>query len=316
MKTGDRDQCGKDAYWTYRPDTRKMAILFVRNLWKVIIGMAAGAVVCALGYFAYHAIFDGTIYSGYSRFYIDFTIDEDGNAAYDYYNGYTWNDLMTTDLIAGYTLDNVQDKSIDIVKLEEDTRADILSDIRVLKVTFTDSDEAVCADIQQATEKAVVSLGEDAKEFDKISLIKSVAPSRVYTDDRIKQAILLGLLAGLIISLIVMRFKYILDDTIMLPSDIRDMGIKLLGVNLKEEDPELAKKLNSLINTESTGAEDKDGKEPVTIEIPYKGMTRSALRYELDRYEENGVPVKGAYINGADNAFYKIYYYGSKTADK
>lgn len=324
MKTLTSNEAVRDRYWRKTMDMRKQLLVLSRNIWKLIPGIVIGAALGALLWTGVHRITDGAMYSGYSEFYLDFAMTENG-AAYDYYNGYTWNDLMTTDMIAAHTLENLHGGS-DIAELERVTTAEILSDIRVLRVSFSDSDEQKCADIQTATEQALVSFGTEAKEFTQISLIKSVSPEKVVADDRIKQAILLGAILGLLITLGIMDYRYLLDDRIYVPSDISDMGIPLLRISMSDHDEKLENRLNAFLDTSAMVDDDtiyidaseyqkSDGKLPsisdtthLVIRIPYGRVTRSALALMADRAEGADAHILGAEITDADSRFYRAYY--------
>ena len=316
----------RTTYWSAHTDQRKLALFALRDLWKVIAGIVCGAAAGVLIYFVYHAIADGTVYTAYSQFYLDFAFDEAGEA-YDYYNGYTWNDLMTTDPIADLTLQNLGSE-FDVSRLEQDTRADILSDIRVLKVSFTESDERSCTDVQNATEKALMTFGENAKEFTQISVIKSVKPTLQVADNRILQAIILGAIAGFVISLIALWFMYILDDKITVPSDMDGLDIPVRGVKTAASDEKLEARLNAVFSG-SESAQDEDmthidasayqdpdaGLEgilsasgSVVIDVPYRRVTRTMLKLMRDRLTASGVDVAGCMITDADASFLRKYY--------
>lgn len=329
MITRTVDEKERDRYWRGRVDSRKQMLVMLRNIWKLIPGIIAGGILGAVIWMGYHAIADGTEYRAYSEFYLDFAMMENG-AAYDYYNGYTWNDLMTTDKIAAHTLDNLGGKT-DVAGLERITLAEILSDIRVLKVTFTDSDESLCADVQAATEKALVTFGQEAREFEQISVIKTVAPERVVADNRILQAVLLGVIIGALVTLAVMNYKYLLDDRIMIPSDLSGLDIRLLGIDTKDHDDKLESRLNAYMSAGSNpgdGAANPDpvyidasayqntdtelpsvsAGTPVIISVPYRRVTRSALALLADRLTDGGCDIRGAKITDADSGFYRTYY--------
>ena len=311
-------------YWRAGIDSRKTALLFVRDIWKVLLAAVLGAVLGVLLYLGYHAVAVGPEYKAYSEFYLDFAMMENG-AAYDYYNGYTWNDLMTTDIIADRTLAGLGGKA-DIAKLEQVTRADIFSDIRLLTVTITDTDEELCKEIQTATENALVSFGEDAKEFEKITLIKTVTPERMITDDRTMQAAILGAIIGLLLSIIVLQFIYALDDSVMVPSDIARTGLELQGIRTKGKDEALESRLNAFFGDAS---ETEDGAVHIDaaafqntgealpevpagsvaiIDVPYKKVTASALKLLSDRVKASGTEPAGCVITEADDKFLKAYY--------
>ena len=327
----------KTKYWQDRTDTARMAICFVRNLWLVLVGIVIGIVLAIACYFLYHAVADGVKYQAYSEFYLDFAADETGEV-YQYYNGYTWNDLMSTDLIATETINGLSD-GVDIAKIEEDTLAEIKSDIRVLKVTITDSDEKLCADLQAATEKSLVKLGQTAKEFNDISVIKTVTPERIYADNRLFQAIELGAIIGLVLSLIILRFAFVLDDTVYTPTDIAGLDVEMLGVALVNGNDKLANALNKLLeqNEESASGKSKDqinpddifrlnaaefldadrisevmdkvqSKKAVIIEVPFKKVKKSVLMLILDTVKQQDAKVLGCIITEASNTFYKAYY--------
>lgn len=351
MKTLTVNDAERDRYWRRPVDTRRQMLVFARNIWKLIPAVVAGGILGALIWMGYHALADGTTYRAYSEFYLDFAMTDNGEA-YDYYNGYTWNDLMTTDRIAGHTLENLNGET-DIAGLERATLAEILSDIRVLRVTFTDSDEALCGDIQRATEQALVTFGEEAREFEQISVIKTVTPERMVADDRILQAVMLGAIIGLLIALAVMNFRYLLDDTVMVPSDLSDLGLDLLGITTSDHDEKLESRLNAYLTADGVKGDGSpsDGVKgdgslsdasagtdhvyldasqyqtidaalpeagkgaSIIISIPYRRVSRSAVALLADRLTAGGHEVAGVRITDADSRFYRAYY-AFETGDK
>lgn len=313
-------------------DRRKVTLTALNKLWVVCTFFFAGIALGALIYFAYHAITDRTVYSATSEFYLDFAIDPTGEV-YDYYNGYTWNDLMTTDPIAGHTLEylkaseagaNAQAAGLDISLLEQATTADILSDIRVLHVTIKDGDEALCGAIQSATESALITFGEEAKEFTKISVIKTEPPKRIYADDRLKQALILGAIIGAIAGVFAVWLYVVLDDSVRFPSDLRGMQKGFVSVSFKEQDEALADRFKTGAEPMPEGASVIDAGEfsalnvrltdtkysgDHIISVPYGKVTRSALDLLQSRIEADGGRVLGFVIKDADNREYKKYYF-------
>lgn len=229
----------KSIYWSAGPDRRKIALLIYHKIWIVAAGVIFGAVSGALIYLLYHAVTDKTEYSAYSEFYLDFAYDPTGEV-YDYYNGYTWNDLVMTDPIAGHTLEELEGTGVDIGVLEAATNAEILSDIRVLKVTVREHDEALCAEIRAATEKALVLFGREAREFEQITVIKSAPVKRLYADDRLMQAVILGIIIGFLTGVFAVWFVYILDDKVRFPADLTDCGAPVIRVGFVREDEALS----------------------------------------------------------------------------
>lgn len=64
------------------------------KMWISIICALAGALLGGGLYLIVHVAFaPARVYEGVSKVYLTFAADDDGDA-YQYYNGYTWNDLM------------------------------------------------------------------------------------------------------------------------------------------------------------------------------------------------------------------------------
>jgi len=311
-------------YWQETADSKRLAILFLSKLWEVIVFVVVGIVAAIAVYFIYHAIADGVSYEAYSEFYLDFATDERGEA-YQYYNGYTWNDLMSTDLIAKNTLSNLNGSDFDISKIEQSTYAEIKSDIRVLRDTFTDGNADTCSLLQTATEKSLETLGDTAKEFVSIKTIKSIEPKRVYADNRLLQAILLGAICGLIVALFVLWFRSILDDKVRTPIDLSSFDIPVVGVSLASEDEALQKKLDTLCSNINKAAIDEVAiinvlelvndavnindlaNEKAVLDIPYKAVSKRYLAMLVKNLENQNTDIVGMKITLANNSFYRLY---------
>lgn len=316
-------------YWQEAADTKRCVILFLFQLWKTVAFIAAGIILAIIIYFVYHAVADGVVYEAYSEFYLDFATDERGDA-YQYYNGYTWNDLLSTDMIAEGTLDALNDSTASASTIEQCSYAEILSDIRVLRVTHTTNDETRCLNLQKATEKSLEAFGDTIKEFNSIKTIKSVSPTRIYADNRLPQAILLGGLVGLIVSLLYFAFSCILDDSVRTPIDLFSFDTKVIGVEMCNEDDKITDKLNAVYGTTTKALEEDTndeevhldilslGKEnglnlsdykdkKVILEIPYKAVSKRYLSLIIDRMASEEIDLAGMIITKADNKFYKLY---------
>ena len=302
-------------------DPRRRAMEILRRLWIIVAGIAAGIALGLIVYYAWGALTSKTVYSSLSEFYLDFSPENSG--AYDYYNGYTWNDLMTTDPIANHTLENLNASDIDIVYLENVTEATIMSDIRLLHVTITESSEERCAQIQKATEDALVTFGDEAKEFDKISVIKSTAPWRVYADDRTMQAMILGGILGLVIAAVAVGFMVVLDDRVCFTNELYFLGYKvsdsLSGVTgdaagqTQESDTNDPVRINaSNISRDKTSSLDVHPGDEVAIDIPYRKVHLTLLVRLIEQIKAAGARVNELHITDVDPKAWKLYYFGRK----
>lgn len=201
-------------------DLKKLCILLLYRFWIVLLAAVIGASLGA-GIYMLHRVVRSSNreYRAESKAYLDFAPDETGEV-YQYYNGYTWNDLMSTDLIIDTTMSYLPDDYTP-EEVAGATLAEILSDVRLLTITITTPDAGRTAKILEATDKSLVELGQREKEFIGIEIIKETEPKLLVADSRMVQAVLVGLVIGLAAVFIALSFWYVLDDRIYVPGDLK-----------------------------------------------------------------------------------------------
>ncbi len=221
-------------------DIKKLVLCFAKRIWLAAAAGAAGAVIGGLVYLMVSVVPEAEReYQAISKVYLDFAPDETGEI-YQAYNGYTWNDLMATDPILDVTM-----KYLPETYSREDvmgaTKAEILSDLRLLTITVTTHDADSCNAILQATGQSLTDRGREAKEFRRIEVIRTTEAALVVADSRLVQAVLIGLVLGAAAALLGMLLYYVLDDRIMVAADLRQVtdvpfvGYGGAGGQLQEE---------------------------------------------------------------------------------
>ena len=135
-------------------DMKRILLCFMRRLWIVPLAAAIGALAGFLIYEAARVVPESEReYRAVAKVYLDFAPDETGEV-YQAYNGYTWNDLMTTDPILDVTMRYLpQDYTKEEVAAA--TKAEILSDLRLLTITVTAHDRERCGAILEATGRSL-----------------------------------------------------------------------------------------------------------------------------------------------------------------
>lgn len=201
-------------------DLKKLGICFIRKCRMVLLAAVIGAVAGGVIYTIVRTVPESEReYQAVSKIYLDFAADETGEV-YQAYNGYTWNDLLATDPFLDVTMGYLPE---DYTREEvvAATKAEILSDIRLLTVTITAHDADRCNAIMQATEKSIEQRGDTTKEFKHIEVIQSTGAEFVTADDRTVQAVLIGLTIATALTLFGMLFYYMLDDRIFVAGDLK-----------------------------------------------------------------------------------------------
>ena len=243
-------------------DLKRMLLLLKKKLWLVVAAVVTGAVLGGGIYLLYHLVLTPEReYQSVSKLYLNFNCEpEDYNQLA--YNGYTWNDLMITDPILDYTMEGLPaEVSRDAVI--EATKAEILSDIRLLTITITAGEPELVAQIMQATQEALVHLGETDELFHSIEVYSTTEPEQIVWDNRTVRAIVTGAVMALVIVSLVMAFYYVLDDSVYVANDAeKRYGVPVVGI----------------FTTHKSGMEQRYGKEFLAN---YRYMSRNMKSVSL-----------------------------------
>lgn len=201
-------------------DCKKYFLLFLQKAWLALLAAVIGAALGGGIYLFRHVVLNGNReYRAESKIYLDFAPDESGEI-YQAYNGYTWNDLMATKPILDGTMAYLPDGYTEEEVISA-TRAEILSDLRLLTITITTFSPERTAEILKATDQSLVDLGKRAKEFNDIQIYKETEAELVAADPRLLQAALVGSALALAAALLAMALHYVLDDKIYVPGDVK-----------------------------------------------------------------------------------------------
>lgn len=318
-------------------DMKKLGLCFMRKIWLVLLAAVIGAVVGIVTYTIAHTVPESEReYQAVSKIYLDFAADETGEV-YQAYNGYTWNDLMATDPILDETMEYLS-KDYTREEVAAATKAEILSDLRLLTITITTHDADRTNMIMRATQKSLVKRGDTAKEFKNIAVIQSETAELVTADDRTLQAALVGLSIVAVLTLFGMLFYYMLDDRILLAVDLKIVtdasfiGYVGAGERLDREYNDNLSYLRERIGVlgtlsvvqkaigERNAGHDTDtgitqekwkelcGADGVVVVVEYGKVHAAYLAYMIDQLKLRECRVAGIAISGADEKFLSRYY--------
>lgn len=326
-------------------DCKKYVLLFLGKAWIAALAAVLGGVLGGGIYLFSHVAINGNReYRAVSKIYLTFAPDESGEI-YQAYNGYTWNDLMATEPILNTTMAYLPEDYTE----EEVTaaiRAEILSDLRLLTITVTTTSPERTAEILKAADLSLVELGKRAKEFRKIEIYQETEPALVAADPRLLQAVIVGAALALTLTLLAMALRYVLDDKIYVPGDlkcitalpfagfyfggeagegkaketIKRAGEKRLAENLQKDLERnrayLTEKFGTLIVYEPeksrTAAEesydDLRKADGILLSVPYGKTDRTTLGYCLEQMALQECKIAGILIRDADMRLLKCYY--------
>lgn len=211
-------------------DGKRVLWLIGKKIWFFIGAVFAGAVLGGGIYLLVHLVLASQReYEAVSKIYLHFNCEpEDFNELA--YNGYTWNDLMATDPILDYTMEKLPPE-VDRETVIKATKAEILSDIRLLTITITADRAELAGQIMEATQAALVRLGETDPLFESIEVYSTTEPKQILWDNRTLRAAVAGAVIALSAALIAAAFYYVMDDSVYVAADVeRRYGIPAIGI--------------------------------------------------------------------------------------
>ena len=306
-------------------DMKKLGLCFIRKIWLVLLAAIVGAALGGIIYTVSHIVPESEReYRAVSKVYLDFAADETGEV-YQAYNGYTWNDLMATDPILDVTMLHLSD-GYTREEVVAAVKAEILSDLRLLTITVTANDPDSSSDIIRAVGQSLTELGDTAKEFRQIDVIQTTDAELVVADSRTVQAVLVGLVTAAILMLLGMMFYYVLDDRILVASDLKQVtDVPFIGyaeasgrlngeyesnlAYLREQTGTvevLAVIQNDVITQDSW--QKLCAADGVVAAVDYGKVHAAFLSYILDQLKFRECKVVGVAIDGADEKFLHRYY--------
>lgn len=209
-------------------DLKRLVLYFQRKIWVIIMLTVLGAAIGGVAYQVMRSMKMPVEYRTESKLYLSFAVDESGEV-YQYYNGYTWNDLLDCDPILDLIMAELPGYEKD--KVREATTAEILSDIRLLTITVRGDDEKFVREVRDATETGLMLYARECEEINLIKVIRSGMPQRVYWDNRTSAACITGAVILGVIALLGFGFAYALNESVYVQSDVeKRYGQKALGI--------------------------------------------------------------------------------------
>lgn len=297
-------------------------------LWKRLPFVAAVGIAAAL-LFGFLYTLSRTVpeeereYQAFAKVYLDFAADETGEV-YQAYNGYTWNDLMAADPIMELMLGYL---SADYTREEVEAAigAEILSDIRLLTVTVTTNREERTKAILHAAVQALTEYGKQAKEFVEIGAIQEAEVKLVVADNRLLQAVLLGLFLGLFFALLGAALRGVFEARILLAGDLKKVtgasflgyanGHGSLGEDYEKNLAYLREKKGKITVYEASpdkplSEEDFRNlrKAEVVLSVPFGKAYAAWVSYVIDQLAVQDCVLVGVAIREADERFLRRYY--------
>ncbi len=228
-------------------DLRLLVLWGLRRIWIVILGTVLGALILGGGYYLWNGVIAGSKqYSVTTMYEVIYGSDPKTQYEYTYINGYTWNQLVTTDLFLELLTEQAEKEGgAAAALLKEDSfvqhpeqylAAALPSDLRMPTTTVTTPDRELSVALNRAVQGAMEALGEYKLEIQRIMVADTKEPVLVDNTPRTVQASILGAVSGALFVLFILFCRYCMMEGIWVPETFTfRFGIPMLGAVASSE---------------------------------------------------------------------------------
>lgn len=214
-------------------DLRRLLLYFQKKIWIILLLILIGAGLGALIYQVVRSLSMPVEYNAVTKLYISFAYDE-GEKQYQHYNGYTWNELIDADPIMDCVMNYLPGYSRLTVQMA--TKAEIISDIRLLTITVTGNNEKFTREVQAAMEAGLQDYAQKAEELRSITPIRTFPPERIYWVDHTTTSCITGAVIAGVVSILIFSFLFVLNEAFYVQSDIeKRYPYRALGIMTRNQ---------------------------------------------------------------------------------
>lgn len=318
-----------EGFWQEGMDEKRFALWFINKTGIFIAAALAGALFAGGIYLLVRTLTaKPDQYRAEVMYSIVYDIHEDDEVLKEFvneYNAYTWGDMMRSDRIMKDVFQFVPDTERSVIEASIST--EIVSDPQFLTVYFTTEDADLSNRIAAAYNQVMPAFGKtmQGRGLTAIEVWKAVPAQLVETENKVWNAVALGLVLGIFAGITGLCIRYLLDDTLLLAADVKKCcGLPMYGYRTRRLDIRWETLLNQNLTRcgETTGfcevkLEDilsaradyeKLRKLPVLICAEWGTAKRSQLAFALDQLSMQGAEVSGVILEEADETFLRLYY--------
>ena len=337
----------KKDYMDEQLNIRCFYLRLLKRIWFVPLFAVAGAVAGFLLYGAVTRVTQPVLYEAKAQLYLHFVENATNDKVYDYYNAYTWNDLLKSDTVQSLLRESAEQavavssfpeggaftnetgrenmSAVCMRMYEEGTltmTAIQPSDIRVLWITVQ-SEEPDCAGwFMNIAWRAMLRYGEENDVFRSIELLSQEEPVPVTYPDRLRTAMVTGAVLGALLGLFLLAILDLLDDAVYVPEDAeKRYGLPVVAVTGDDALPELLRKeadrcfeqlraegKTPVILTPDTTEEERAGADVLLLGVASGKKNTSLTQHVLSQARARGEQVEGIVLTDADGTFLQRYY--------
>lgn len=316
-------------FWKEGVDEKRFALCMKNKIWLILAAAIAGALFSGAVYLIVRQASKGEMqYRAEVLYSIGYDIREDDEVLKEFineYNAYTWKDMMRSDRVILSVMEALPDVERSVI--EDSISTDIASDPEFLTAYFTTNDEELSNQIALAYNAAMAAFGETMRGRGLIGIEawKTTPAAPVTEENRVVYALELGAVIGLLAGLLVLAGWYVLDDSILLESDVeKRYPYPVLGYRTVRKETgletSLAANLDYLAAKEAF--REVELSELQKKNVGFEGLREASvvllvewgtpcgrvLGHVINTLKLQDIRLLGIIITDADDRFLKLYY--------
>ncbi len=286
-------------YWKEGIDSKEYLIRFLFQLKKFILIGVAGAVIGSGLYLIIMLMATRVaVYQSEMEYYIDFAGNqlEGGH----YYNDFTWNTAIASDLILGRAMGQLEGYDREAVK--QMITADVLSDVRYLTITVRGKDAQEVDEVSVAIGETLEYFGTQEKAvrdtFDRIFKIEDSGVIKVSKSLFTWRAACLGFVIGFLTAWFGFSIQFAVADAFYTRANVeRYLRIPSLGIRYRKG------KGAALVKVQ-----EEETEQGIVLLIPFGVSCRRGVEDRLRDLQRCEKKIAGAILVEADTRWMKLYY--------
>ena len=190
----------------------------------------------------------------FSQYRIYFDSEKYGEIQ-DYYNAYTWGEIMKTDEVLDYVMEALPE-GITKEQVKASVSVGAMNDVKIMPLTITTQDPELSETIAEAYVYGLDRFGHSIEGLSGMDCWLLEDAQEVPRGTKAGNAALLGLILGAAVGFFAWLIWYCLDDSIYLEADFENRyGIPVLGVLTEKRDALLQKELETALAVRLKGKE-------------------------------------------------------------
>lgn len=225
--------------YTERIDSKAFLIYLLYRVPYILLWAVTGAVIGSGLYLMLTYIQTREpVYISQTNYYIDFA---DGRLeAKDYYNAYTWNEVLGYDWILGKAMEELGPE-YERNSVKEMLSAQMPSDVRYLTINVSGKAQARVNEVSAAIRNAMEGFGNNMDEFDSITMIAQEPAQKEKVTYFTWRAAFLGWIIGFFVSIFIEALKFVIGDSIYTKKELAEIfDVPVLGMCYKTDKIDMA----------------------------------------------------------------------------